>query len=442
MRREAVVLQRQEAEHSGSSCRRSRGRAVPTEQRTNLTQPHVDAAQREAEQGSRQPRPAESDTLSSVEAWNHRHLSAVSAHSSCRSRHLLPVVVRALHPLLHNAVCIICARAHSMMLSTPEQSGGDDYTDDFDFEPPSPSASPSTNVAMTVPTTAAAISSKASSVTSAPSSSPSSSPASAPSPSPSSRKGGRPSPASVSVSPSLQRRIAATRSKTTPQRSLPSSAAYNETLSSFTLLSVQEKTERPTAARQAASADSDSSTASSLSLSSLALSQHPALHKLGLESRWDPSPFVPQPPSLPHKQPLHAASRSSEADKEAKRVVSAWEETEQRRRLPPAPCVLLRPPRSEVQTRMSDVVMRTRQLRRKTRQHSSSMGGGAPAVRQTPAARHSRAGSEQTTAEQGEERELVKADRLTTLQLAGAEEGIRKTVGKTRTRGAAVERQA
>jgi hypothetical protein len=245
------------------------------------------------------------------------------------------------------------------------------------------------------------------------------------------------------MSSSLQRRIAATQSKTRPLRSPSSSAACNETLSSFTLLTVQEK---PTASKPAAAADSNSPSASSLSLSSVSVSQHPAMQKLTLESRWDPSPFVPQPPSLPHKQPLHAAS---EAEKEKKRVVSAWEQTEQRRRLPAAPCVLLRPPRSEVQTRMSDVVMRTRQLRRKTRQQSSSIGGAAPpAVRQPAVVRHSRAASEQSsavTAARSEEHGMVTADNLTAVQLTGAEKRSGKMAGRAKVRRgseATAERQA
>ena len=90
------------------------------------------------------------------------------------------------------------------------------------------------------------------------------------------------------------------------------------------------------------------------------------LAQLHREARWDPTPFTP--PVVPlFVTSLHKPASQPLLDVKQ----SAWQ-LQKPRALPAAPNVLLRKPRSEVATRMSDVVMRTRQLRRRTKDKASA----------------------------------------------------------------------
>ena len=249
---------------------------------------------------------------------------------------------------------------------TDEVDHSDEYAADFD--PPSPFVTPSPPPSK--PSSASPSPSKlrvvASPTSSKPSSSSSASRASqAPSASPPHYRKGR-----LSSKGSLKSSTASTPASSSP--SSTSAALYRQTLAAFPLLGLS-----PDGASSGPVA---------------------ALSAVLREAQWDPSPFVVAP--LPLKA-LHQSTPSSPASLPPR---SAWEEGQ--RRLPRAPNVLLRKPKSEVATRMSDVVMRTRELRRRKARPAST---GAPNRRTIASAASQTASSDaaegQANNDGGEEKE-------------------------------------
>ena len=164
------------------------------------------------------------------------------------------------------------------------------------------------------------------------------------------------SASSPAAARSPTRSAAFDKSNNSAHASSASSPAHKSSKPAFDF-SAAKSEPRPPAATHSTAASSSAPDSAPLS---------PRLAQLHREARWDPTPFTP--PVVP----LFATSAHKPASQPLLDVKqSAWQ-LQKPRALPAAPNVLLRKPRSEVATRMSDVVMRTRQLRRRTKDKASA----------------------------------------------------------------------